>query len=175
VPKGVGAVVQLSAQFGAVCAIQANQNLTCWGNNSEGQTKVPADLNQVSQVSTPGDHTCVLTKEAGVRCWGSNYFNQCTVPLDLNVQIVTTRIIGQSKSGYEMKSVVSPMFPNPSFPKTHLNYQWLLGGIAIKGATASAYKIPRKLKGGLLSVESRVTLPSGLISYSTSRSVKIKP
>jgi alpha-tubulin suppressor-like RCC1 family protein len=63
------------------CALTSSNEVRCWGDNSAGQTTVPADLGPVTQVSAGYFHTCAIS--SSVRCWGSNGDGQSSVPSDL--------------------------------------------------------------------------------------------
>jgi hypothetical protein len=57
--------------------------VVCWGDNSEGQCNVPADLEPVSAVSCGACFTAALTQDGVVRCWGQNNSWQCNDPAGL--------------------------------------------------------------------------------------------
>jgi hypothetical protein len=74
-----------------VCFIDLGGMLHCWGDNSSGQSDVPADLGRVLAVSAGLAHTCVVTAENKVRCWGNNSGGRIDVPSGLvNVVQVST-------------------------------------------------------------------------------------
>ena len=62
----------LSAGARHTCAIDAADALHCWGDDSDGQTRVPADVAGWRAVAAAkgGCHTCALALDGGVRCWG---------------------------------------------------------------------------------------------------------
>jgi autotransporter-associated beta strand protein len=51
-----------------------------WGDNTYGETNVPAGLTNVVQLSTRGLHTLALKKDGTVVAWGWNSYGQTTVP-----------------------------------------------------------------------------------------------
>ena len=63
----------LSAGARHTCAIDAADALHCWGDDSDGQTRVPADVAAWRAVAAAkgGCHTCGLALDGGVRCWGA--------------------------------------------------------------------------------------------------------
>lgn len=78
------------------CAIDGEQHLHCWGNNSVGQAQLPNELSptvvkpyqlQFKQVATSFQSTCAIIEGLGtsdnVRCWGSNQFKEMAVPAGL--------------------------------------------------------------------------------------------
>lgn len=70
------------------CGLSLNDEVICWGRNSEGQTgqsvlrtnSEPARVNKlaanIDSISAGDQHTCVTSTTAGVYCWGSNVFGQ---------------------------------------------------------------------------------------------------
>ncbi|HEY0777252.1 MAG TPA: hypothetical protein VGD56_04720, partial [Gemmatirosa sp.] len=75
---------QVGAGFAHSCAVDPGGTVTCWGDNTYGQTTVPAGLTGVTQVDAGDYHTCVVTNAGGVVCWGavggSVNSGQTTVP-----------------------------------------------------------------------------------------------
>jgi len=67
----------LSAGARHTCAIDGADRLHCWGDDSDGQSTVPADVPAWRAVaaSKGGCHTCGIAMDGGVRCWGcdANY------------------------------------------------------------------------------------------------------
>jgi len=74
---------QISAGYQHTCALDHLGTVTCWGDNSNGQTAVPLSLGQVRQVSVGASHTCAVTVMNFVRCWGLNQNGETNVPGDL--------------------------------------------------------------------------------------------
>jgi hypothetical protein len=62
----------LSAGARHTCAIDGADRLHCWGDDSDGQSTVPADVPAWRAVaaSKGGCHTCGIAMDGGVRCWG---------------------------------------------------------------------------------------------------------
>jgi Regulator of chromosome condensation (RCC1) repeat len=79
---------QVSASANHTCALKTDGTVVCWGDDTYGQTTVPAGLASVAQVSSGGYYTCALKTDGTVVCWGNNAF---PVPagLNLNVQDIT--------------------------------------------------------------------------------------
>jgi alpha-tubulin suppressor-like RCC1 family protein len=71
----VAAPIQISAGRAHACALDST-GVHCWGNNSYGQTNVPALVNPVS-VSAGLNFNCALD-DNGVSCWGQNSDGQTT-------------------------------------------------------------------------------------------------
>lgn len=55
------------------CAVTSTGGLLCWGDNTEGQTEVPAEVDGWLQVSAGVTHTCAVTAERTLRCWGGRH------------------------------------------------------------------------------------------------------
>jgi RHS repeat-associated protein len=57
---------------------RTDDNLTCWGDNSEGQATPPGGT--FSQVGAGLYHTCGVKTDGTLACWGLNNFGQTTAP-----------------------------------------------------------------------------------------------
>jgi hypothetical protein len=55
-----------------------------WGDNSEGQTTVPAGLSDVRAIGAGGMHSLAVKSDGTVVAWGWNYSGQTTVPAGLS-------------------------------------------------------------------------------------------
>ena len=58
--------------------------VVAWGDNSFGQTNVPAGLNGVTAISAGYGHTVALKSDATVVAWGDNTYGQRNVPSNLS-------------------------------------------------------------------------------------------
>jgi alpha-tubulin suppressor-like RCC1 family protein len=87
---GVSAVRALTASQ-HTCAILADETVTCWGRNDQGQLgdgstmsrdtpKQVPELKGVTEVAAGGLHTCALLSDGTVACWGANYNGQLGDP-----------------------------------------------------------------------------------------------
>lgn len=84
----MGGSAVLDGNRAAVCALAANNNVYCWGNNPQGQLgdgtttqrRVPTLINrgqvpaseQITSVGMGIGHACLLTNASRVYCWGQN-------------------------------------------------------------------------------------------------------
>jgi alpha-tubulin suppressor-like RCC1 family protein len=64
-------------------AVLTNGTVTAWGNNSWGQTNVPAGLNNVMAVAAGELHSLALLGNGTVVAWGDNTYGQTNVPAGL--------------------------------------------------------------------------------------------
>mmetsp|Transcript_28794 Transcript_28794/g.24190 ORF Transcript_28794/g.24190 Transcript_28794/m.24190 type:complete len:94 (-) Transcript_28794:144-425(-) len=81
-------VDKLSLGLNHTCALRyssgrgvAQNELSCWGSNVEGQSWVKEEVGQSSLEVCAGQlHTCAITLDGNMKCWGWNHFGQCAVP-----------------------------------------------------------------------------------------------
>jgi hypothetical protein len=66
-------------------ALKSDGTVLAWGDNSSGQTDVPASLSGVTAIAAGGDnyggHTVALKNDGSVVAWGNNFYGQTTVPV----------------------------------------------------------------------------------------------
>lgn len=56
------------------CAIDLDKHVRCWGWNGEGQSAVPAELENVETIAAGQVMTCAITEDARLVCWGGTSF-----------------------------------------------------------------------------------------------------
>ncbi|MFN0247567.1 MAG: RCC1 domain-containing protein [Kofleriaceae bacterium] len=75
----------ITAGFDHACAINAADELWCWGYNERGQLGIGSQAPSSNLVQVPGlwmdvaagdSHTCALTSSSVMRCWGHNRSGQ---------------------------------------------------------------------------------------------------
>jgi len=66
------------------CVVNAGGVPFCWGDNSSGETTIPAGLAPVTEAVAGGGFTCALTVEGTVVCWGYDGNGQTDVPSGLS-------------------------------------------------------------------------------------------
>jgi hypothetical protein len=59
--------------------------VVAWGDNSQGQRNVPANLNGITAISAGSGHVVALKKDGTLAAWGGNTYGQTTVPVGLGV------------------------------------------------------------------------------------------
>lgn len=77
--------VTVAAGRSHTCAINAAQEVLCWGSNGSGQLGVPTaqvprtsipvkvDIGgKATAIATGGAHTCAILTDGKIKCWGSN-------------------------------------------------------------------------------------------------------
>ena len=75
----------VSAGWNHTCALRIDGTAVCWGDNSWGESAVPAGLAPLAQVSSGNNYTCGLKTDATVVCWGLyEPFAMSPVPAGLN-------------------------------------------------------------------------------------------
>jgi trimeric autotransporter adhesin len=87
-PAGLSNVFAISCGgidlFDHNLALRSDGRVVTWGNNSFGQTNVPAWLSNVVAISAGGWHNLALRKDGTVVSWGYNSHSQTNVPPWLN-------------------------------------------------------------------------------------------
>jgi alpha-tubulin suppressor-like RCC1 family protein len=67
-----------------VLATQAAGRVLAWGENTFGQSTVPAGLSGVVAVAGGANHSLALKQDGTVAAWGWNQYGQSTIPAGLN-------------------------------------------------------------------------------------------
>lgn len=67
-----------------VLATQAAGRVLAWGENTFGQSTVPAGLDNVVAVAGGANHSLALKQDGTVAAWGWNQYGQSTIPAGLN-------------------------------------------------------------------------------------------
>ena len=80
-PQTLNNVIEVAAGSSHACAlsqVNPSQNqLTCWGDNSDGKITIPSGLNNPTQLSVAYNHSCVIDG-ATVKCWGRDSYGETT-------------------------------------------------------------------------------------------------
>ena len=74
----------LAAGYAHTVALKNNGTVVAWGDNSSGQTSVPAGLAAVASVAAGESHSVALKSDGTVVAWGLNRYGQTTVPAGLS-------------------------------------------------------------------------------------------
>jgi hypothetical protein len=71
-----GPIVQtIGAGLSHTCAIRSGGTVKCWGDDTDGQTDVPAGLELV-QITSGDNHNCGIEAGGTVACWGDDTAGQ---------------------------------------------------------------------------------------------------
>lgn len=79
----------------------AESQVFAWGTNGDGQTTVPAGLDDAVAVATGSSHALALKRDGTVVAWGSNYSQERIVPGDLTDVV---KIAAGYRVSYALKS-----------------------------------------------------------------------
>lgn len=127
--------VQVSVGAGHSCALVANSELYCWGDNRYGQL---GDGSQRSRqaagpvrgssalvaVSSGKGHTCAIDRRAQLWCWGDNRFGQLGLgPVSLRRSFVPTPTRVGGISG-QVRSVFSGEHHTCAITRDNVLYCW---------------------------------------------------
>lgn len=75
--------VILSVVFPAAFGLEAAARVVAWGDNTYGQTNVPADLTNIVAIAAGRTHHLALRRDGTVRAWGANTAGETLVPAGL--------------------------------------------------------------------------------------------
>jgi alpha-tubulin suppressor-like RCC1 family protein/chitodextrinase len=82
-PTVVCDVRAIAAGGGYTVALKNDGTVVAWGDNSYGQTTIPAGLTGVTAIAAGNSHTVALKNDGTVVAWGDNSSGQTTVPAGL--------------------------------------------------------------------------------------------
>ncbi len=82
--NGVENIVAISAGYQHSLALNGEGNVIAWGNNTWGQTNVPASLSNVVAIAAGQFHNLALKRDGKVVAWGDNSWGQSSVPANLS-------------------------------------------------------------------------------------------
>jgi hypothetical protein len=83
-PPAATNVVAISLRAGHYLALKADGTVLAWGNNTYGQSTVPAGLSNVIAVAAGYYHSLALKNDGTVTGWGNNANGQAAVPAGLS-------------------------------------------------------------------------------------------
>ncbi len=80
-------------------ALTSNGTVVAWGDNTFGQTNVPASLTNATAIAAGWYHNLALKSNGTVVAWGDNSFGQTNVPASLtNISAIAARLDSQSRA-----------------------------------------------------------------------------
>ena len=126
-----------------------NGTVVAWGNNSYGQTNVPAGLSNVVEIVAGGYHSLALRRDGTAIAWGYNGSGALRIPvgvvnivalgagLDYSLAIMNdgTPFILRQSPDRTIYSGTTVSFSVAAVGASVLNYQWQFNGRDIDGAT----------------------------------------
>jgi hypothetical protein len=72
----------LSVGYQHACGVSKSDQIKCWGNGEQGETKPPLNLKNISELSLGMNNSCVIANKRVV-CWGKNVNGSTDVPQNL--------------------------------------------------------------------------------------------
>ena len=164
----------------------ADGTVVAWGDNSWGQSTVPAGLSNVVAIAAGARHSLALKQDGTVAAWGDNTYSQLNVPDGMS------NVVGIAAGDYHNLAIIgdgSPVITVPPVgqynPDTGaaaffvmaagsapLSYQWLQDGTNIADATNSVLVLTNlsTTEAGAYSVT-----VSNSLGTATSPAVKLPP
>ena len=89
-PSITNGILSLSLGVQHGCSINNLNRVSCWGDSSKGQTKVPTDLKNVVAVSDGPTYSCALLADSTVRCWGTYTSGGTTPGINQVIKLVSS-------------------------------------------------------------------------------------
>ncbi|WP_419847194.1 hypothetical protein [Candidatus Poriferisocius sp.] len=72
------AATAIAAGTSHSCAIATDNTITCWGDNTYGQTDAPDG--QHAAIAAGTSHSCAIATDNTITCWGDNTYGQTDAP-----------------------------------------------------------------------------------------------
>ncbi len=149
VPANLSNVVAVAGGSRHSLALRSDGTVASWGDGSSGQTNVPAGLSNVVMIAAGNYHNLALRSDGSVVAWGTNSFGQSSPPPTLQDVVAVSAGAAHSLA---LVNDGSPAITRQPFSQTVFsgtsvtlsvgvagrgtrNYQWLLNGTNIAGAT----------------------------------------
>lgn len=158
VPANVSGVVAIAAGNAHCLALKSDGTVVAWGSNSSRQCDVPAGLSGVVAIGGNYDRSYALTADGTLRMWGGGSASVAVAPAEYG-RIVD--FVGYSSGAWILRDAnadaaplisVQPVGGLRAAGSWHtfrvtatgsgtLSYQWRRDGVAIAGATQSAFTL----------------------------------
>ena len=161
VPAGLANVAAIAAGFSHSLVLKSNGTVVAWGSGSG--TNLPAGLTNIMAISASGSSqgqslSLALRANGTVVAWGDNFYGQTNPPAALS-NLFSVGMAAAPFHGLALINDGSPVILQPPVGLTAytgrdvtlhgnaagaapLNYQWLLNGTNIPGATNTSLFIP---------------------------------
>ena len=119
-PPFLGKVTGIGAGNYHSLVLQAAGTVAAWGDNSEGQCAVPADLTNVVAVAGGGGHSLALKADGTLIAWGLDWDHQCELATNLS------DVVGFGAGEYHTLALVTGNQPgsqlfSPAWEKNQFN------------------------------------------------------
>jgi alpha-tubulin suppressor-like RCC1 family protein len=88
-PPGAYAQISTSGISSYVCAVRADETLSCWGGNPSGAATPPSGA--FMRVVTGEDHSCGFRPNGALVCWGSNANGKATPPSGTFIDVALSK------------------------------------------------------------------------------------
>jgi alpha-tubulin suppressor-like RCC1 family protein len=92
-----GTFTEVGSATGNACALGADGTITCWGDNTYGESTPPSG--SFAHLSIGDLHSCALKPDGEVVCWGTNTSGERTPPAGKFVQVTAGGRIGNGYTG----------------------------------------------------------------------------
>jgi hypothetical protein len=105
-------------------ALLSNQTVVAWGDNTFGQTKIPAMLTNVVAIAAGDFHTYALLANGAIVSWGDDSYGQTNVPVAVTN---ATGVVSGNYHGMALIPSTGALLANNS--ASGLVLQWSSGAI----------------------------------------------
>ena len=138
-------VVDIASTSSTVAAVTEDGEVVVWGNDKNGEKKVPEFAAPVQALYGGRFHYTALLENGDVVCWGSNKYHQCDVPASV-------------AHGADIRTIYTGNFQNYAVMSDGTVQTWGLKGFLLGTDSLGRDLLTRIVNGG------RVTMTVGAIS-----------
>lgn len=154
-PAAVTSASAVAAGDNHVLAVVPPAKLTAWGDNSWGQTNVPAGADLIAAVAAGGDTSLALTSVGSVLAWGDNRYRQGEVPA---LPLPAAQVVAGESHAMALLDAGPNYHNGPTVRMTNqlaganafftlgkrgfgTSYQWQLNGVPLPGSTGPSLSL----------------------------------
>jgi len=94
IPDGLENIVDIAATSSTCAAVDANGNITVWGNIAHGEDQIPAMDSKPVELYGGLNHYTALLENGEVVSWGDNTHKQATIPASVHDADIETVFAG---------------------------------------------------------------------------------
>jgi alpha-tubulin suppressor-like RCC1 family protein len=148
-PPPAGNYVAIAAGTAHGLALRADGQVVAWGDNTHGQTNVPASAHNVIAITARGDNSLAVRSDGTLIAWGDDFSGQNEVPAAAGnlkgVALGGSHCLAQLGAGPDVATIkysaATVMLGNSSslagttVSGTPTWYQWRFNGMNLVGAT----------------------------------------